>query len=100
MALPSFSINIRKALNNSNVRVVSWASYNKDGIVGKTVEALCKDYEAKNPGYKVLAGINADYFNLTTLDTINALVMNGDVIKNVNHAKYNSLAIGDDFKDD
>ena len=42
-----------KALNNSNVRVVSWASYNKDGIVGKTVEALCKDYEAKNPGYKV-----------------------------------------------
>ena len=25
--------------------------------------------------------------------------MNGDVIKNVNHAKYNSLAIGDDFGD-
>ena len=64
-----------------NVKLVNWNYFNSSGTLTATSTLnLAKDFEAKNPGYKVIAGVNADYF--TTGTTINANVgFGGDILK-------------------
>lgn len=83
--------------DKGTVQIVSWSSTSSDGIKGKNVLALAKDYETKNPGFKVLAAINGDYFSASSglSYPINGMVSNGNVYKYNNHAKYASLGIDD-----
>ena len=67
-------------VEKGSAEVVSWSRYNASGIIGSTVTNIAKDYEATHPGYKVIAGINADYFNMSNFAPINAIVQDGDVI--------------------
>lgn len=49
----------------SNVKVAVWAVINSGKWTLSNIIATAKDYEAKNPGYKVIAGINADFFDIS-----------------------------------
>ena len=86
-------------VEKGSAEVVSWSRYNASGIIGSTVTNIAKDYEATHPGYKVIAGINADYFNMSNFAPINAIVQDGDVIKSSNHVKYPSIAFNNDGSD-
>lgn len=79
---------------NKNAKLVNYASTSKDGIKGKTVMDLTKEYASKNPHVKVLAAVNADYFYTSngSFIPINAYVENGNIINGANHSKYYSLA--------
>jgi len=81
----------------SPIKVVSWSKLSGASIVGTNVITLAQDFEAKNPGYRVIAGINGDYYNPTDKVPINALVQQGDVIKynNFNLPRYFSIAFND-----
>ena len=46
------------------VRVVSWANFVNNKWKMTTVRNLALDFEAKNPGWKVIAGINGDFFDI------------------------------------
>jgi hypothetical protein len=79
---------------NSATKLVSWSKLVASQIVGATMIELAQDYEQKNPGYKVLAGINGDYYDLTTKIPVNALVMNQHVIKHYNFGQPRYFSVG------
>ena len=56
-----FSADISK---NSDVKIATWAPQNGShtGYTRKALLDIAKDYEANNPGWIVLAGINADQY--------------------------------------
>lgn len=83
-------INVQKG----SAEIVTWSKYGKSGIVNSSISKIAADYETKNPGYKVMAAINADYFSSNA--PINAIIQNGDVLKYSNHQKYQSIAFNND----
>lgn len=73
-------------------RVVTSCVLNQNGIVASDIIAIAKDYEQKHPGYEVLAAINGGYFFTgSRYETVNASVIEGNVVKANNHTKYFSL---------
>lgn len=78
-------------------RVVTSCVLNQNGIVASDIIEIAKDYEAKHPGYEVLAAINGGYFFTgSRYETVNASVIEGNVIKSTNHTKYFSLGFQSD----
>lgn len=47
---------------NNGVKVVTWSEGTANEWKQSTVTRTIADFEAKNPGYKVIAGINGDFF--------------------------------------
>lgn len=49
---------------NSDIKIATWASLNasKTGYIRHGLLDIAKDYEANNPGWVVLAGVNADQY--------------------------------------
>lgn len=69
---------------NQNIELIAWAvnENGQSGNVKSTIMTMAADYEAKHPGSIVLAGINADYFAMSTgsYDSpFSAQVLEGDV---------------------
>lgn len=85
-------------VSKGSAEIAVWSIYDKSGITGGTVSKIAKDYEKNHPGYKVIAGINADYFAWSngSFTPTNAVVQDGDVIKYQNHDKYQSIAFNSD----
>lgn len=85
---------------DSNAFTVAWSKTSGTSIVGANLIELAQDYELKNPGFKVLAGINGDYYDLTTKTPVNAFVSNGNVIKynNFSQPRYFSIGLNQDDK--
>ena len=54
-------VNIAEIDKNS-ARIITWAIPSGNGIRPSTLLEVAKDFETKNPNYKVIAGINNDYF--------------------------------------
>lgn len=46
------------------VRVVSWAKFENNAWVKTTVKDFALDFETKNPGWKVIGGVNGDFFDI------------------------------------
>ena len=69
----------------------------QNGIVASDIITIAKDYEEKHPGYEVLAALNGGYFFTgSRYETVNASVVEGNVIKANNHTKYFSLGFHSD----
>ena len=77
---------ILKISKDANVKIVAW-SVIKDGHWGlSTILETAKDYEAKHPGYKVIAGVNGDFFDINAdndypYTVLGTMAADGDVIK-------------------
>lgn len=89
-----------KADKDSNAFTVAWSKTSGTSIIGANLIELARDYELNNPGFKVLAGINGDYYDLSTKTPVNAFVSNGNVIKYNNFAqpRYFSIGLNQDDK--
>ncbi|MCM1260378.1 MAG: phosphodiester glycosidase family protein [Prevotella sp.] len=86
---------IRSSLNQA--KVVTSCVLNQNGIVASDIITIAKDYEEKHPGYEVLAALNGGYFFTgSRYETVNASVIEGNVIKANNHTKYFSLGFHSD----
>lgn len=57
-------VNVLDIPSLTGVKVISWANTNNNVWTLTSVRKLAKDYESKNPGYKVVAAINADFFDI------------------------------------
>ncbi len=71
---------------SSNVKTVVWSVVRNGSWRLSTILDIAKDYEAHNPGYKIIAGINGDFFDIDgennyPYTTHGAWVSNGDVYK-------------------
>ena len=78
--------------------LIPWSLLTMSGLSSGTVVNIANDFMAQHPGYKVLAAINGDYYNMTTGEPVNALAQNGRVIKPDNFYldRYFSLGFDDD----
>ena len=58
------SVFVCDTAKNSDVKVATWNILNEtnDGFTRRGLLEIAKDYEKHNPGWKVLAGINADQY--------------------------------------
>lgn len=57
-------VNVLEVPSDTNVRVTPWAYVSQGNWNLSTVRQIANDYEAKNPGNKVIAAINGDFFDI------------------------------------
>lgn len=82
----SQNAHILKIPKDAGVEIVAW-SVIKDGHWSlSTILETASDYEQKHPGYKVIAGVNGDFFDISADDpypytVLGTMVASGDVLK-------------------
>lgn len=79
-----------------DVKLVPYAYLDSASWVASSVKKAAAHYEVKNPGYRVIAGVNGDFFHIN--DSVKAstgvTVGQGEFYKSVsNHGAVNTLAI-------
>lgn len=79
-------VNVLEIPTESDVKIVNWTYSSNSKWTKATVTKLAKDFEAKNPGWVVLAGINGDFFDINgegalQYQTTGAAVNDGEVIR-------------------
>ena len=57
-------VNVLSIPSNEAVRIVNWTYLNQNGWSKQTVRKLAENFEYHNPGWKVIAGINGDFFDI------------------------------------
>ena len=57
-------INVLEIPTSQEVRITNWGNFNGNRWTLTTVRGLITDYEAKHPGWKVIAAINGDFFDI------------------------------------
>src|SRR5690554_857497 len=57
-------VNVLEVPSSEDIRITPWAIVNQSSWSLMTVRAIISDYEANNPGYKVIAAINGDFFDI------------------------------------
>ena len=65
----SQNVNTLEIPNNSNIQVVHWSylpSSSSKGWMTTTLTTMISNYEIHNPGYKVLAAINGDFYDMNS----------------------------------
>lgn len=85
-------VNVLEMPINTNAKVVNWTYSSASSWTKQTVSILAKDFEANNPGWIVLAGINGDFFDIKgkgalPYQTNGAAVSNGDVLRAVSSSQ-------------
>lgn len=90
--------NITLLKGDDTLSLTTWSYFAPNGsLVNKDVLALARDFEAKNPNYEVMAGVNGDYFQVG--QTINAnMIFGSRLAKSMNHDKYFAIEMSPNGK--
>ena len=86
---------------NDTIRVVPWTKFVNNKWKLTSVRNLMADFEAKNPGWIVLAGVNADFFDIKALNPLpyqpnNAQVFEGNIYKTSGKSYNRTIGITND----
>ncbi len=86
---------------NDTIRVVPWTKFVNNKWKLTTVRNLMADFEEKNPGWIVLAGVNADFFDINALNPLpyqpnNGQVFNGNIYKTSGKSYNRTIGITND----
>lgn len=57
-------VNVLTVESNETVRIVNWTYMSTNGCTLQTVRKLAENFELYNPGWKVIAGVNGDFFDI------------------------------------
>ncbi|HHU56570.1 MAG TPA: phosphodiester glycosidase family protein [Acholeplasmataceae bacterium] len=57
-------VNILEVPSNENIKITPWAVVEPFNWTLSTVKQMIRDYEKNNPGYRVIAAINGDFFDI------------------------------------
>lgn len=90
------SVNVLSIPSDTPAKIVNWTYQTNYGWALATVEQIAKNFENHNPGWKVIAAINADFFDINSkkplpLTTSGVFSSNGKVYKT---SSSSSTAIG------
>ena len=90
------SVNVLSISSDTPTKIVNWTYQTNYGWALATVEQIAKNFEDHNPGWKVIAAINADFFDINStkplpLTTSGVFSSNGKVYKT---SSSSSTAIG------
>ena len=104
------SVNVLEIPNNGDVKIVQWSFHSSTTVEWTltTVVKMAENYESLHPGYKVIAAINGDFFDINSTAGYGPLlkstrgvgVSDGEVIRSMDARglETNPLTIG--FKND
>ena len=103
------SVNTIEVPNNGSTKIVQWSYLPSSSTKGwslTTVNIMATNYEAKNPGYKVLAVINGDFFDINSKASYGPLlkstrgvgVSDGEVIRAIDARGLDSNPLTIGFK--
>lgn len=59
-------VNVLEIPSSENIKITPWAKISSSGWSLSTIRATITDYEKDNPGYKVIAAINGDFFDINS----------------------------------
>ncbi len=79
-------ISLLEVPNSGDVKVTSWANWGGSRWTLTTVRGLINNYEKNNPGWKVIAAINGDFFDINAngnlpYQTNSVVISNGNFYK-------------------
>lgn len=79
-------VNVMEVPSDEDVKITTWAYLHDHKWTLNSVRALVNDYEANNPGWKVVGAINGDFFDINgngnlPYQTSGALVSSGEFYK-------------------
>ena len=79
-------ISLLQVPSSKEVRITTWANLKNNRWTLTTVKGLINNYESSNPGWKVVAAINGDFFDINAkgnlpYQTTSSLVSNGEFYK-------------------
>ncbi|HPL55171.1 MAG TPA: phosphodiester glycosidase family protein [Bacilli bacterium] len=79
-------VNVLEVPSSTDIRITTWANLDGHKWALATVRALINKYEEANPGWKVIAAINGDFFDIGAkgnlpYQTSGAMVSNGEFYK-------------------
>jgi len=57
-------VNVLEIPSSNEIKITPWANINSAGWTLSTVRSMIIDYERDNPGYKVIAAVNGDFFDI------------------------------------
>lgn len=82
------SVNLLYIPTTTSSRIINWVNTSSYGWQRGTVEEMAKNYERNNPGWKVIAAINGDFFDITSVKALpetasGSTVVDGEVLKTV-----------------
>lgn len=82
-------VNVLEVPTNTLAKIVVWGTHSKAGWVRNTVVNFAKDFEAKNPGWVVLAAVNGDFFDINSKfdlpeQTNGPMLQDGELVRSVN----------------
>ena len=85
-------VNYLEVPTSSVMKVVNWTYSSASGWTTQTLTKLAQDFEFKNPGWVVVAGINGDFFDINSngalpKQTTGAAVNNGEVVRAVSSGR-------------
>ncbi|HBQ43971.1 MAG TPA: hypothetical protein DD724_06900, partial [Lactobacillus acetotolerans] len=87
-------VSVLETPTGEDIKVVTWALTSSFKWTMSTVPAIARDYEKNHPGYRVIAGVNGDFFDIDGGENLpyateGAHVSDGDVYK-----KTSNTAVG------
>lgn len=95
------TVHYLNTVSNETIRVVPWTKFVNNKWKLTTVRNLMADFEEKNPGWIVLAGVNADFFDINALNPLpyqpnNGQVFEGNVYKTSGKGYNRTIGITND----
>lgn len=89
-------VNVLEIMPSDEVQLVPYAFLDGSNWVHTTLKKAAKQYEATHPGYKVIAGVNGDYFQIkySVKASTGVTISQGEFYKTISgHGPVNTLAI-------
>lgn len=89
-------VNVLEIDPNEEVQLVPYAFLDGSNWVHTTLKKAAMQYEATHPGYKVIAGVNGDYFyiNDSVKASVGVTISQGEYYKTISgHSGVNTIAI-------
>lgn len=79
-------ISLLQVPSSKEIKITTWANLKNNRWTLTTVKGLINNYESSNPGWKVVAAINGDFFDINAkgnlpYQTTSSLVSNGEFYK-------------------
>ena len=98
-------INVLEVPSDTTYRVTSWMNYTGNRWNLANVKKMMEDFEAKNPGWKAIAGVNGDFFDISKTgnfpgQTTGAMAGLGNFYKQNAHKSYYSVGFANDGSTD
>jgi len=98
-------VNVLEIPSNENIKITPWADITSTRWQLAPITKIISEYEKKNPGYKVVAAANGDFFDIDGEENFPYVpegvhIANGNLYKSTNKSSANIVGFKNDGSND